>query len=466
MPALLKSFLPLAAAAAVTPALAEPPSPVDRLRGEKVWVDPITDLPPDVVAADNMSPILFVNRCAGGCSITPGVNDARVNTSSIISEAVTLTEFGHADDIFNETIDCLRQVYGPYNVEIVTEDPGNTPHHEAMLAGNPGEIGYPDNVGGLAPAACSPLNNVISYSFANTIGPSAVDLCWTVAQESAHAFGLPNHVLDCSDPLTYIPGCGTKFFRDRGFQCGDFEPTACRCTGGFEQNSHRTLLEVFGPGADPPPPEIVISRPTALATVIDGFDVVSTAIDPRGIDRVYLFVNGTVYDSRAGHSFDNHQGAYRFIPPELPDGYMDIEIRARNDLRIEGAAQVRVLKGEPCTGDDQCFEDQSCVEGGCRYPPADRVLGDRCDRAYECTTGLCPTKGDDRFCSEYCNPESVFSCPEGFECLAAGSTGVCWPEGAGSGGGCCQVSGERDPAGAAALAMIVLLLIRRRRVRA
>lgn len=454
----------LAFASLAAPAAAEPPSPVDRLRAERVWVDPVADLPPDIVAAENMSRILFVNRCVGGCDITPGPNDARVNTSSIVNGAVNLTEFAHDDQVFSDTIDCLRQVYGPYAIDIVTEEPGDVPHHEAMLAGSPGELGYPDNVGGLAPAACAPLDNVISYSFANTIGPSAIDLCWTVAQESAHAFGLPNHVLDCSDPLTYTPGCGTKFFRDRGFQCGDFEPSECRCFGGSEQNSHRTLLQVFGPGTDPPPPVITISRPTEMAQVIDGFDVVSTAVDPRGVDRVYLFVNGTLYDNRPGHGFDNHQGAYRFIPPELPDGYMDIEIRARNDLRVEGVAQVRVLKGEPCTSDAQCFEDQSCDAGACRYPPADRAFGEPCEEAYQCLTGLCPRKGDDQFCSEYCNPESAFSCPEGFSCLPAGSSGVCWPQDA-LGGGCCQVSSDRrlPPAGTALLAVMVLLLVRRRR---
>lgn len=464
----LVRFHPLAVAVALaaltSSASAESQAVGERPRAEKIWVDPIHDMPPDIVLAAEVSPIIYVNRCIGGCNITPGPNDARVNTSSIISGSTTLTEFEHADDIFDQTVECLRAVFLPYNVQIVTEDPGNAPHHEAMLAGVPAEVGYPDNVGGLAPAACSPLDNVISYSFANMIGASPVDLCWTVAQESAHAFGLPNHVLDCSDPLTYIPGCGNKFFRDRGFQCGDFEPEECRCIGGNEQNSHRTLIEVFGKGQDPPPPEVTISRPTLLANVIDGFDVVAQAVDARGIDRVYLFVNGTVYDSRPGHPFENHQGAYRFIPPTLPDGYMDIEIRARNDLRIEGSLAVRVLKGEPCTSNDQCFEDQTCVDGGCRYPPANRNFGETCSEAYECTTGLCPRRGDDKFCSEFCDPTSEFSCPETFDCVPVGDTGVCWPEDA-LGGGCCQVSGDRGlpPASAVLLAVIVLAFIRPRR---
>jgi hypothetical protein len=449
------------------PAAAAAEGETERFRVERVWVDPVLDMPLDVVADSNMSPILFVSRCVGGCSVSPGPNDARVNTSSIVNGSINLTEFMHDDEVFDETVECLRQVFLPYNVIIVTDDPGAEPHHEAMLAGVPGEAGYPDNVGGLAPAACSPLNNVISYSFANMIGPSPIDLCWTVAQESAHAFGLPNHVLDCSDPLTYIPGCGTKFFRDRGIQCGDFDPDECRCFGGQEQNSHRTLLEVFGPGAAPPPPEVSISRPVDASAVLDGFDVVAQALDPRGIDRVYLFVNGTVYDSRPGHGFSNAQAAYRFIPPALPDGVMDVEIRARNDLRVEAATSLRVVKGEPCTSDDQCFTGQTCdAEGACRYPPADRNFGDSCDEGFECTTGLCPQRGDDKFCSEYCNPDSKFSCPESFQCLPVGNSGVCWPDSA-VGGGCCRASGDGPlpPGGVVVLAVMVLGFVRPRRRR-
>ena len=47
-----------------------------------VWVDPVEDLAADAAKAD-ISKILFVNRCEGGCVITPGANDARANTSSI-----------------------------------------------------------------------------------------------------------------------------------------------------------------------------------------------------------------------------------------------------------------------------------------------------------------------------------------------------------------------------------------------
>src|SRR5262249_44279320 len=152
-----------------------------------------------------------INRCLGGCVLTPGVNDARNNTSSIIQSTVTISEFhlpGDAvdqDEAFNQIVDCVRDVYSPYDVEIVTDDPGTELfHHQAILAGTPEELGLDGTIGGIAPASCDPLNNVISFSFANRPDSDVETMCWTLAQESAHSFGLPNHVYDCHDPMTYL----------------------------------------------------------------------------------------------------------------------------------------------------------------------------------------------------------------------------------------------------------------------
>jgi hypothetical protein len=98
-----------------------------------------------------------------------------------------------------------------------TDDPGEQVfHHKAILAGTSQQGGRPANVGGVAPLdpQCRPINNVISLSFANSLRADWRELCWTVAQESAHAFGL-DHAFDCHDPMTYLPACGRQFFRDR-----------------------------------------------------------------------------------------------------------------------------------------------------------------------------------------------------------------------------------------------------------
>lgn len=162
-----------------------------------------------------VSDIIYVNRCTGcpgdncGCVFTKSsINDATSNQTYIggvqAGQTMTITEFSHPQAVWDELMTCLRNVYSPYDVMITDVDPGLTPHHEAVAAGRGSDMML-TGVLGVAPIdsnQCEPKNNVVSFSFANAHGPvaglsTAEHLCWTVAQESAHAFGL-DHALDCS----------------------------------------------------------------------------------------------------------------------------------------------------------------------------------------------------------------------------------------------------------------------------
>ena len=432
---------------------------------ERVWIDPARDLAPDARGAGTISNVLYVNRCAGNCVLTPGTNDARLDTSSIIDESTTITEFDLGDEVYDGVIECLRDVYSPYGVQIVTDDPGDGMfHHEAILAGNPGEIGRPNNVGGIAPASCEPLNNVISFSFANSLGDDVETLCWTVAQESAHSFGLPSHVFDCLDPMTYLEGpCGRKYFRNRGIQCGEFEPGDCAC-GGTQQNSHRELLSTFGEGTPPPPPQVELLYPEADAAVSDNFSIFFTALDPRLVHHADIYLNGIKYTTVAGHDFGENEEPYQLEAPDHPDGYIDIEVRAYNEISAEaGTATTTVLKGAPCESSDQCFDFMDCESGRCVYPPAEGELGDECEYDQYCLNGPCAANDGDRRCSQSCNAGVADACPEGFECL---SPGICWSTG--GDGGCCAVAGgqgrdDRLPLVVLSLFAVAIFLLRRRR---
>ncbi len=439
------------------------------LPGTFVMIDPIRDVAPDSVFSHHVSPILFVNRCQGGCTITKGSNDARLNTSSIppMSGSFTLSEFQWADEVWDQTIACIREVYGPYNVQVVTEDPGQAFHHEAILAGTATELGLGPGIGGIAPAACQPLDNVISFSFANQSG-NALEMCWTLAQESAHSFGLPNHVFDCADPMTYLGGCGQKFFRDKGLQCGRFEPEPCSC-GGSVQNSHRELRAAFGDGTQPPPPDVSVLLPADGATVIENFPVFAIATDKRLVDRIELWINGTKYLEQEGHDYFNRNNDYNFNTPNHPDGYMTIEIKAFNDLGSEGIASIRVLKGAPCTNTDACFDGQSCNDGGCAFPPPTQAVGEECIRDEECILGLCSPTSGTRYCAVECTPTVSGACDDGFDCIASPAFdqgGFCYPQNAG-GGGCCSVAGGHRhgelPLIAFGLFLGVIMVLRRRR---
>ena len=307
------------------------------------------------------------------------------------------------------------------------------------MAGRPEEAGFASNIAGVAPASCEPLNNVISFSFSNFDDNDAEQLCWTVAQESAHSFGLPNHVFDCHDPMTYLEGpCGRKYFRNRAIECGEFETGPCDCDVS-SQNSHAELLATFGEGRRPPPPEVSLLDPAPETSVGDNFGILFTAVDPRLVDRVELLLNGSRYMTMPGHDYDRRADEYRVEAPNLPDGYIDVEIRAFNDVNEEaGRATATVLKGEPCTSADQCFELMACEDGRCAYPAPAGAPGDRCDYDQYCVEGSCAELGGERRCALGCDPEEPRSCSFAFDCRPPG---VCWP--AEGPGGCASAGGGR-----------------------
>jgi hypothetical protein len=416
-----------------------------------------------------ISKILFLNRCVGGCRVTAGPNDARYNTaqSTIVKMDGTLTEWEHGDQVWNDMVDCVKEIYAPFDVQITTTDPGEKMfHHEAMVAGLPTDIGYDDNALGVAPisSTCEPYNNVISFTFANAALRNARFICEIVAQESAHAFGL-DHLLDCTDPMTYLPSCGPKYFRDATNECGESTARTCFC-GGSAQNSHRKLLSVFGPNPTPiPGPELNIELPLADSTVEPNFQVRFTTSDARTVKKAEILFNGTIFTTLDGQGWPETDNYVYSAPSNLADGIIDVEIRSYNDLGVMTSKVVTVTKGAPCTTADQCNEGQLCNSGRCAWPPPTQELGEPCTNNMECISGLCPANGGEQLCSEFCTPTVADQCTEGFDCLPAGAPGqgVCWPS-EGGGGGCCSTNRDGVPLGQLALygALIFLFALRRR----
>lgn len=454
-------------AAAAAPS-GPPPIPDDWVfpQGSRIAV-PVTDSGA-IEGPSEISHIIYVNRCPGGCTFTKSTtSDAQTNETIIgrvpNGAVMTLSPWSQSEAVWDAYITCMREVYGPYDVQIVTEDPGpGVPHHEAVAAGRASEMMITGALG-IAPldsSTCIPKNNVISFTFANDHGPDPINLCWTTAQESAHSFGL-DHAFDCSDPLTYLDGCGQKFFRNRDFRCGEFAARDCVC-GSATQNSHNKLLATFGPGTDPAPPVVTLVSPMP-GPVQPGFSVFFSATDHRGVFRGELYINGWKWAE------DNMpRSTYVLnLPGNVPDGVMDIEARACNDLNICGAAPVvRVTRGAPC--DDaaaDCLLGQRCDAGRCLWDPPSVELGGDCTFDQECLSLKCADGGGGPICTESCFGPPNDRCPEGFECSApSGAEGVCRLAGD-EGGGCCDAG---SGGGAVAFnlglgAMIGLLIARRRR---
>lgn len=402
----------------------------------------------DQLREGDISKIIYVNRCEGGCIIRGGRNDARNNQSQIVQDTASISEFAFSDEVFNEAVECIRDVYAAYDVEVVTEDPGDAFHHEAILAGSPTEIGFPESVGGVggSPGQCMAGDNTISFSFSNSSFSrgSAEAMCWTVAQESAHSFGLGSHTLSCHDPMTYNPGCDRKFFRNINLACAEPEGLIgafreipqCRC-GGNTRNNHVVMTSVFGRSdREIPPPTLDLIGPGDDDQVEDNFPIFAESQDRRGIYKVELWLSGTKVETQEGNldgpSDPNRRVDTLFSSGDWPDGYIDVEVRSYNDLDVFSSKTVRVLKGEACTTSDSCLDGQACTDGGCRFPEATVPIAGSCSIDQNCLQGVCGTVDGESFCAETCVTSIEDSCPAGFDCVG---TGFCAPK-SGDDGGC------------------------------
>jgi len=434
--------------------------------------------PPQPMLADGFSDLLYLNRCVGDCVVTVpdgwGAN-AIENTSSICNpetgDTCTLTELGESDESWDALVECVKEVMRPFDVRVITEDPGDVPHHEVMVAGTSAELGFGDSdTLGVSLGPCSALDNALSFAFGNheALQGDPIYLCHVAVHEPGHSFAL-HHALPCDDPMTYITGCGYKFFRDREVPCAEWienewmELGECWC-GGTTQNSHEHLLDVFGEGAAPTPTQVHIENPREADEVGAGFVVHAYATDMRGIDRVELYLNTWKWFEVAGYDYRSRNNPYILrTPADLPDGIVDIEVRAYNDLGIMASSgYVSVLRSEPCTTAEGCLAGQICGEGRCFWPPANVELGGACERVQDCIEGGCREHGGTRLCASFCEPGVEGACGADFDCLTSGTVSFCWPEG----GGCCSVDPNRPPPWLEmGLFLGLILLVSRRRAR-
>jgi hypothetical protein len=400
--------------------------------------------------ADGPPGIIYLNRCAAGCTITPGDDDSRVNTSSIIDRTIRVSAFDKGDAEWQEVVRCVQRVYQPFNIRVVDQDPGAVPHHEAIVAGEPVESGFPEEYGGVAPSACTEIPNSITYSFAN-VWYSALDICETVAQETAHAFGL-DHAMLCDDPMSYLAPCGPRSFQDEEADCGEKSARDCWC-GGTTQNSFRWILDMFGPG------DVVLAdivRPRDQEQVRAGFVIEADPGDAE-VARVEVELDGRPIGERTGRPFVFD------TPVDLAPGDVEIVVRAFDRDGIPGQNRIRVQLA-PCDADAACGDDYECVAGRCVLGPGrPGGLGESCRSDAECSGELCHTLSDARVCSASCDRAND-DCPSGFACSDSDPTPVCVPARSGACGTIPDGAGS-GPAGLGLLVAALGLLAIRRRAR-
>ena len=489
------------ALAAAAPAGAEPVStpalgPASAAAtGHRMAVDtPVHMYATPATPAAKVSQTIYLERCKGGCSIHAGNNDARTNTSSIPKMESVIKEFATAgtagtpgmtgaaaDTEWAQVVQCMKEVYSPYAVTITDVKPASgSSYHEAIIAGQPQDIGLDNNILGVAPLAsdCSAIDNVISFSFANRhdANDRVNNICWTAAQESAHAFGLdhewsfpatPTERSACNDPMTYRTDCGgQKFFRNESANCGETEKRACKCSA--LQNSHQKILGVFGAGTSiTGSPTITMTTPVAGGTL--GKGLTFQAGSKRGVSRVELYFNGYMWAAVPGAAFGDQgqldpAGYSALVPTELPDSIVDVKAIAYEDIGTSTSSEVvTVTKGAACATAATCATGQRCEAGKCFWDPPSGELGDSCAYKQFCKSGLCTGTASEQICTQSCVLGSTDSCPSGLDCvMETATTGVCFFQDT---GGCCSVDhgGSGWWVHAAISALVLGFMVRRRR---
>ncbi|MGE5187239.1 MAG: Ig-like domain-containing protein [Acidobacteriota bacterium] len=459
----------------VTPALADRP---------RTLIIPRPRVPSQEAVTSN---VIFLDRCASGCTLHLGGDNSTTDSSSIVKGTSTLSAFNCGDAVWQQVKSCVAEVFAPYNVVITDVDPGTASHLEIKIAGNPCDVlpsGYCNSVGGVAPATCgSYQQNALVFDFANVWNCSVDEICATAAQEIAHTWSL-DHVTDKTDPMTYFAYNGVRFYHDsvkcgsdctsssgalckvgdtgctgpEGQACNSNQEHTCRCNPGTTvQNDNQFITNLFGAGT-PMPPTVTITKPANGASVSPGFPVDTTIASPYGVMMAELRIDGTLV------STVNTMPYVFNAPQDLAAGTHTVEVTGYDILNTPGKATATVLIGMPCSKPADCpVNTDTCIGGRCvPGPGVQGGLGSKCTDGAQCADGLCASDGTNMYCTEPC---MTGQCPSGFGCLATGATGsnasVCWPGyDDGSGGGCSTDGGAPVTLGLLALG---LLVSRRRR---
>lgn len=401
-------------------------------------------------AFTTVSHVLYLNDCRpNGCIVNPGADDSRTNTSSIPQQQVQLSAFSYS--YWDQLVQCVKDTFAPFQIEVTTVNPGNANHFEVMVGGRATQLSADlEGAGGVAPFIdCSTTqDNVISFVFAAEVNDLEF-LCGAVAQEAGHVWGM-DHELDPNDPMTYLDLGSSKRFQNSNAQCGEDTPRACFC-GGATQNSFQFMSTTFD-DSNLAAPIATITSPTEGAFVRPGFTVRAELDSPLDLQTGQVALDG-VAGQTAVPGLPLAFGTNTMVTAgehTVTVSLTDIGNRTATD-----SVKVQVL-GSCAAG---CAAGFSCLGGLCLPGPSVQGgLGAACTENAECITETCASDGTSSQCTGVCDPGNV--CPAGYECLANGGPGICWPE---SSAGGCSTSGNPASLLMVGLGFAVVCLRRRRR---
>ncbi|MGE0868482.1 MAG: hypothetical protein AB7P03_07970 [Kofleriaceae bacterium] len=405
-----------------------------------VWKDRYIPCDPSVVGLTTSSHTLYVNDCKpNGCVVKSGTDSSFTDTSSIADTTVTLSPYMHDQAHWDAVIACLRETFAPFDIQVVTDDPGNASHFEVMTAGTSAELNPEiEDAGGIAPfISCNAQrNNNLAFVFANQTSDIPY-LCAAIAHEAGHMWGL-SHSLDPLDPMTYMDLGSKKTWQNSEQTCGTTTPQRCRCFDDT-QNSFRYLNATFGLATDLTDAAVSLDYPRDGQWVRPEFPVRATLASPLEVLHSKLTIDGQAMSTLTELPLVWN------APASVKAGEHMLAISATDfgDRTVTASARVNVMAA--CTGAAACDAGFHCLGGFCMPGrEIDGGLGAACATNGDCSTGTCSSDGTASLCTASC--ETGNSCPEGFECITGAN--ACWPVGAadsgddaGDGGGCSTSDG-------------------------
>ncbi len=317
---------------------------------------PPQDGAPAAVAA---SRTVYLNK--NGVTLTPGLNDSRTNRSSIPTQQTTIPPWNVSASTWAATVQCMREIFAPFNVAIVETDPGNVPHIEAVFGGAPSQLGMASKIAGVSPFTtdCAVIENSMVFTFTGVLPADPILACEIQAQEVAHSYGL-DHVLLPSDPMTYQPYDRRRWFQNQDASCGEDNARPCGLNGSTcrpKQNSVAMLISrvgLKGQAGDTVAPTVAITSPGNGATVPPSFDVSFTASDNTRVTMASLYIDGVPSGTAVMAPFEISTSG-------LSEGTHKLRIVATDGLQ-EQAKEITVTVRRGLASQDEGVS--GCAAGG------------------------------------------------------------------------------------------------------
>lgn len=186
--------------------------------------------------------VVFLNKDGG--TYTPGFDDSRTNLSSIVNQTTVAPAWTVTPGAWQTLLDCVKQKFAPFNVQVTDVDPGNAAHFEIAFV-HDGFLGFAAPA--VAPFKCDMVPNGIGFVVQSYADANPANACALAVYNVANMLGI-EPVAACPDAMSFdVASCPSAPFSNTPLPCGTNAPANCMCGGGTTQTSFAKMLAAAGP---------------------------------------------------------------------------------------------------------------------------------------------------------------------------------------------------------------------------